>query len=144
MREFRNWDERNKSISDVKKKLSLMFGFHKDIFLSDLFYYLNSSNYDERRSILSGTNIDFCDIRKVIDFTIDLNKNLNLDDYYLYMGSCEMFHYFFMYDETDDDELERFLAVDHETGVIEHVTESLGLWFQMSEEEEFDILRESI
>ena len=37
MREFRNWDERNKSISDVKKKLSLMFGFHKDIFLSDLF-----------------------------------------------------------------------------------------------------------
>ena len=138
MREFRNWDERNKSISDVKKKLSLMFGFHKDIFLSDLFYYLNSSNYDERRSILSGTNIDFCDIRKVIDFTIDLNKNLNLDDYYLYMGSCEMFHYFFTYDETDDDELERFLAVDHETGVIEHVRESLGLWFQMSEEEEFD------
>ena len=55
-----------------------------------------------------------------------------------------MFYYFFMYDETDDDELERFLAVDHETGVIEHVTESFDLWFQMSEEEKFDIFRESI
>ena len=70
IREFRNWDERNKSIIDVKNKLSLMFGFHKDIYLEDFFHYLNSSDYDEEKCKLSGTEIDFCDMRKIIDFTM--------------------------------------------------------------------------
>ena len=136
MREFRNWDERNKSIIDVKNKLSLMFGFHKDIYLEDFFHYLNSSDYDEEKSKLSGTEIDFCDMRKIIDFTIDLNKNLNLDDYYLYMGSCEMFFYFWSYepdgDKSDEelDEVDKYLAIDHETGEIEYKTSMLDVWME--------------
>ena len=70
--------------------------------------------------------------------------NLNLDEYYLYMGSCEMFYYFFAYDEVDDDDVERYLAVDHETGVIEHTAVDLYEWFYMSLEERIDITRESI
>ena len=143
MKEFRNWSERNKSIRDVKKKLSLLFGFHNDIYLN-FFKYLNSGSYENQISTLSGTEIEFCDLRKVIDFTKEYHMNLNLDEYYLYVGSCEMFYYFFAYDETDDDDIERFVAVDHETGVIEHTAVDLYEWFYMSLEEQIDITRESI
>ena len=144
MKEFRNWSERNKSISDITKKLSLLFGFHEEMYLTGLFKYLNSGSYENKISDLSMTEIEFCDIRKVIDFTKEFHVNLNLDDYYLYMGSCEMYYYFFIYDKTDDDDIERFIAVDHETGVIEHTAVDISEWFYISLEEQIDITRESI
>ena len=144
MKEFRNWSERNKSIIDVTKKLSLLFGFHNYNNLYDFFNYFNSASYENKISELSGTEIEFCDVRRIIDFTKEYNMNLNLDEYYLYMGSCEMFYYFFAYDEVDDDEVERYLAVDHETGVVEHTAVDLYEWFYMSLEERIDITRESI
>ena len=69
MKEFRNWSERNKSIIDVTKKLSLLFGFHNYNNLYDFFNYFNSASYENKISELSGTEIEFCDVRRIIDFT---------------------------------------------------------------------------
>ena len=77
------------------------------------------------------------DVREVIESSIFYCQKFNLKKQYLYMGSCEMYHYFYDYNEITliDENFERFIAIDHELGEVEYKNYSFALWYKDISEE---------
>ena len=130
---FRTYKEKTAGFKKLDKEIEVYFGIPTDN-LNDYYEYLDNYNYENKLSSLSNTEIFFVDPESLVDETIKYLEQFNFSERCLYMGSCEMFFYFYNYiddtDMTDEelDNLDKYLAVDHETGEIEYKTPMLERW----------------
>lgn len=132
---FRNYKEKLAGFKKLDKTIEVHFGIPSGYQLSHEYYdYLDNYEYENRLSSLSGSVIEVVDPESLIDETIRYTEQFNLKGDYLYMGSCEMFFYFWLYepdgDKSDEelDEVDKYLAIDHETGEIEYKTSMIDIW----------------
>ena len=74
----------------------------------------------------------------MIDQSIIYKEQFDFENNLIYMGSCEMFFYFYEYvsnsGKTDEevDETIKYYSLDHETGEMEYKTSILGNWLDYS------------
>jgi hypothetical protein len=134
---FRNYKEKIAGFKKLDKEIEVHFGVPSGYQLSYEYYnYLDNYDYENKLSDLSGTVMEFVDPESLIEETIRYVEQFNFKDNYLYMGSCEMFFYFYTYvpdgNKTDDelDKTNKYLAIDHETGDIEYQTSILDVWMK--------------
>jgi hypothetical protein len=130
MKAFRSAKARLDSENEVSKKIGVLFGYHNEDILWDYFWYL-SGKFKNKVSSLSNTEIYIEDVRNVIERSLYLKNHYGLNNDYLYIGNCEMYHYFFNYNEESliNNEAIKYVAVDHELGEIGHKVGEFSEWF---------------
>lgn len=134
---FRNYKEKISGFKKLDKEIEIHFGIPKGYQLSHEYYnFLDNYMYENKISTLSGSVMEFIDPESLIDETIRYTEQFKLEEKCLYLGSCEMFFYFWSYefdgDKSEDelDNTDKYLAVDHEIGEIEYKTSMLEVWME--------------
>ena len=134
---FRNYKEKLAGFKKLDKQIEVYFGVPSGYQLNQEYYsYLDNYDYENKLSNLSDSVIEFVDPESLIEETTRYSEQFDFKDSYLYMGSCEMFFYFYSYvpdgNKTEDElsETNKYLAIDHETGEIEYQTSILGEWMK--------------
>ena len=143
---FSTLEERNDQINDLAKEICIYSGLDDEENLkSNFLHYLNNGMYENKISELSNTEIEFIDMRDIIESTNMIKEHWSLYENSFKMGECEMFLYFYKYvseEEYDlkDGDVAQYFALDHETGELELEVTSLELFFKLTEDEKKELL----
>ena len=137
---FRNLREKNVGFKKIDTNLSVYFGIFNEHNQIDLecYKYLDNYLYEDSISKLSNTVVKWIDPEEMIDQSIIYKEQFDFENNLIYMGSCEMFFYFYEYvsnsGKTDEevDETIKYYSLDHETGEMEYKTSILGNWLDYS------------
>ena len=128
------------------KKIGIYSGLYDEENLkSNFLHYLNNGMYENKISKLSNTEIEFIDMRDVIESTNMIKEHWSLYENSFKMGECEMFLYFYKYVSVEEYDLKdgnvtQYFALDHETGELGLEVTSLELFFKLTEDERKELL----